>query len=53
MKVYIVFWFGAFEDWSLEKVFSSEEDARNYIKQQKVPSSYEVFRETVITEVSK
>lgn len=32
MKVYIVFWVDAFDDWKVVKVFSSEDKARAYVK---------------------
>lgn len=35
MKVYIVFWSDSFDEWRMEKVFSSEEKARSYIKGKK------------------
>jgi hypothetical protein len=32
MKVYIVFWADAFDDWRLIKVFSTKEKAEQYLK---------------------
>lgn len=32
MKVYVVFWAGAFDDWEMKKVFSSEEKANEYVQ---------------------
>lgn len=31
-RVYIVFWFGAFEDWRVVKAFATEEKAREFVK---------------------
>ncbi len=32
MKVYVVFWAGAFEDWRLVKVFSTKEKAEQFLE---------------------
>lgn len=45
MKVYIVIWTGAFEEWRIEKVFSKREKADEYIKGKEY--AYMIFEEEV------
>ena len=40
MKVFIVLWEGAFDDWNLVKVFSTKEKAESYLEGKSSSFSY-------------